>query len=367
MKTILHAIDTKGPGGAETVFMDLASLLPKHKYRSLAVITGKGWVHDELCRRGIDPIIINTGGSFDWRYLKGLIKIINLENVDLIQSHLLGSGVYCSLAGLITRKPVIATFHGAVDISDRERLKSSKFRIINLGASRIIAVSNNLSRNIAHRTPLNTSKTTVIYNGINIADFHTPHSEQLRRQFGWLENDIIIGCLGNIRSAKGYDILLRAAAILKDKSTNYKFVIAGQGKGSLYDNLLEQRRHLHLDEIVQFLGFCDDPAVFLSNLDLFVLSSTSEGFSIATIQAMATGLPVIVTRSGGPEEIVSHGKNGWMVEPGNPGAIAEAIELLINNKELSTELAENGRNHASQNFNLNTMLEAYSNIYDEFI
>jgi len=102
MKTILHSIDTTGPGGAETVFIELATRLPADKYRSVVVIRGKGWVYEELCRRGITPVLLDTRGSFNLRYLMGLRKIIRDEGVDLIQAHLLGTSVYCSLAGLLT-------------------------------------------------------------------------------------------------------------------------------------------------------------------------------------------------------------------------------------------------------------------------
>ena len=95
MKTILHTIDTAGPGGAETVFIDLVTRLPERKYRSVVVIRGKGWVYDELCRRGVKPILLEAKGSFNLRYLFGLRKIVQSEGVDLIQSHLLGTNVYC--------------------------------------------------------------------------------------------------------------------------------------------------------------------------------------------------------------------------------------------------------------------------------
>jgi len=367
MKTILHIIDTTGPGGAETVFIDIITHLPKDKYRSIVIIRGKGWVYEELCRRGVKPLILDAKGSFNWRYLKSLVGLIWREKVDLIQSHLLGSNVYCSLAGLITRKPVVATFHGAVDVGEKERLKGLKFGAINLGASSIIAVSDSLKRNIVERTPLKNSKTCVIYNGINTTDFRRPHSAAIRRQFGWADSDIIIGSLGNIRKAKAYDVLLQAAALLKERIGNLRFVIAGQGKGRLYDELLRFRDELELGEIVHFLGFNDDPAEFLSNLDLFLLSSTSEGFSIATIQAMAAGLPVIATRSGGPEEIISHKENGWLVEAGSAAEIACAIDRLIMDTVLRNTLSIKGQEHAKQSFDIQAMLDGYQNIYDRLM
>ena len=119
-----------------------------------------------------------------------------------------------------------------------------------------------------------------------------------------------------------------------------------------------------LQETVQFLGFVEDPADFLSGLDLFLLSSLTEGFSIATIQAMAANLPVIVNRSGGPEEIVTHGVNGWMVPAGNPGAIAEALKYLVGNPALRAMLAAAGRQHVVENFDLSTILDAYGRVYN---
>jgi glycosyltransferase involved in cell wall biosynthesis len=364
MKTILHTIDTTGPGGAETVFIDLVTRLSKEKYRPVVVIRGKGWVYEELSRRGIKPELMDAKGSFNWQYLSGLISLVRREGVDLIQSHLLGSNVYCSLAGLLTRTPVVATFHGAVDVNENERLKELKFRSINLGARYIVAVSDSLRRDIIGRTPLKARKISVIYNGIETANFQRPRSVALRQQYGWTEEDIIIGSLGNIRPAKGYDILLRAAALLHETPHVFRFVIAGEGKTGLIDDLQRLRNELGLQNTVQFLGFVNDPADFLSNLDMFLLSSISEGFSIATIQAMAAGLPSIVTRSGGPLEIISHGENGWMVDAGSPAAIAEAILFLAADPELCRRLAKNGREHAAKNFDMGAMLAAYEDLYD---
>ena len=156
--------------------------------------------------------------------------------------------------------------------------------------------------------------------------------------------------------------------MLRHRLPSARFVIAGQGnQGGLYGKLRRMREELGLKETVQFIGFVADPAGFLSNLDLFLLSSISEGFSISTIQAMAANLPVIVTRSGGPEEIVTHGINGWTVSAGSPVAIAEAVVKLAGDPDLCTTLAEEGRRHAVTNFDIKSMLLAYSNVYDDIL
>ncbi|MDH5387404.1 MAG: glycosyltransferase family 4 protein [Gammaproteobacteria bacterium] len=367
MKTILHTIDTNEPGGAETVFIDLATRLPREKYRSLIVIQGKGYIYDELKKRGAKPILLDTRGSFNWRYLKGLISIIRRENVDLIQSHLLGSNVYCSLAGLLTKTPVVAVFHGAVDIDKHERFKWLKFSAINRGAQCIVAVSKNLRDSIIKASPLRKDLTKVIYNGIEIGDFERPHSRLMRQNYGWNDKDIIVGSLGNMHHAKGYDVLLRSAALLKGSGLTFRFVIAGQIKEDIYKDLVKLKTDLSLNETVYFIDFISDPAYFLSNIDYFLLPSLSEGFSIATIQAMAANLAVIVTRSGGPEEIVTHEENGLMVAPGNPVAIAEAVKTLADDSELRIKLACQGNKHVTQTFRIESMLAAYEDIYNSLL
>lgn len=372
MKTILHIIDSAGPGGAETVFIDLATRLPKSEYRSVIVIRDKGWIYDELSRRGFTPILLEAKGSFNWRYLLAIRSIIIREKVDLIQSHLLGSNVYSSLVGLLMRKPVITTFHGGVDVSESERFLGMKFGLINIGSNRIVAVSNSLRDDIARRTPLNPKKTEVIYNGIDTTDYEREKSDTFRQQFGWGKGDTIIGSLGNIRPAKAYDVLLQAAALVKKQGLNCRFVIGGDGgtknnPNRLYRQLLETRESSGLQEQVKFIGFVDDPADFLSKVDMFLLSSSSEGFSISTIQAMASSLPVIATRCGGPEEIVDHMINGWLVEKNNPEAIAEVIKVLCESTEIRKELSTSAKQKVDTTFAMKAMLSGYQRLYSNII
>ena len=367
MKTILHVIDTTGPGGAETVFIDLATRLPGDKYRSVVLIRGKGWVYEELSRRGAVPILLDAKGSFNWRYLSGICKLIRSEGVDLIQSHLLGSNVYCALAGLLTHTPVVATFHGSVDIGKNERFKRLKFGIINAGANSIVAVTDSLRADIIDRTALKAGKIRIIYNGIDTSLFQRPRSSALRHKYGWGNNDVVIGSLGNIRIAKGYDILLRAAALLQKSPRSYRFVIAGQSNSNLINQLLELREKLGLDDRVQFLGFIDDPAEFLSNLDIFLSSSISEGLPLSAIQGMVAKLPMIATRCGGYEGLITNGENGVLVEIGRPEAIAEAIEKVASDSDLQEKLSENARKHAVSTFDIQVMLAAYTQIYDRLM
>lgn len=366
MKTVLHTIDTTGPGGAETVFVNLAAKIDRQRFRSVVAINGPGWVHDELQRRGLNPILLTAGKntSFDFRYLRQLIDIVRRERVDLIHSHLFGANVYSSLVGLLCGVPVVSTFHGAVDVGGRNRLRGLKFALINAGSRKIVFVSDHLRRQLLAGTRLAPARAARIYNGIDLAHHAPARDARLRRELGLDDEDVLTGAIGNLRPAKGYDVLLHAAALLAAKDRRFKIIIAGHGAGRLQERLLELRAQLGLEAQVFFLGFRADVAALLRNLDIFVLSSTTEGLSISTIEAMACGLPVVVTRSGGPEEIVRHEDNGLLVDVGSPDQIAAAIERIAGDAALRQLLSANA-SRAAVRFGETAMIADYEALYDD--
>ena len=365
MKNILHAIDTTGPGGAETVFMTLAKGLDPSRFRSYVAVAGPGWLHDQLQRQGFDPFIVGGQRGFDFGYLKRLVSIIRKQRIEIVQSHLFGSNVYCSLAGAITRGPVVCTFHGSVDVSHRSVLRSLKLKIVNRCARRIVSVSRSLEKELCDLGLLSRKKSATVYNGVDTTVFSHARNDSIRKQFGLGESDILVGAVGNIRPAKSYEMLLLAAAALAQASPRYKVLIAGQGDGELYQRLLAQRRELGIENTVFFVGFQGDIPKLLNNFDIFVLSSSTEGFSIATIEAMACELPVIATRCGGPEEIIRHEEDGILVDVGDSKQLAAAVQRVCEDQTFGRRLAQQARATVLSRFSTDNMLSSYQRIYDQ--
>ncbi|MHB8346838.1 MAG: glycosyltransferase [Acidiferrobacterales bacterium] len=364
---ILHTIDTNGPGGAETVFVELAAQRMFPDDCNIVAITGTGWVHDELRRRGVSPYVISISGSFDIRYLYGLVRLIRRHRIDLIQSHLLGSNVYCSVAGLICGVPVVSTFHGSVDFCSSERHLAMKRFVLNRGSSRCVFVSDSLREEIVARSGISRSKAVTIHNGIDSAAFTPRRNDMLRRELALADDAIIVGAVGNIRVSKGYDTLLRAAALLRDGDPRYQFVVVGEGGNALAQRLQHLRRELGLDDVVHFIGFRQDVAPLLNSFDVFVLSSVSEGFSLATVQAMACGVPVVATRSGGPEEIITDGENGILVDVRTELQLADAIRRVTDDAVFRKSLAANALQLVRSRYTLDVMLLRYRALYEELI
>ena len=144
-------------------------------------------------------------------------------------------------------------------------------------------------------------------------------------------------------------------------------MIAGQSNSSLTDELLALRKELGLEDKVQFLGFLDDAAGFLSNLDLFLSSSVSEGLPLSAIQAMVAKLPIIATRCGGYNGLITDRENGCLVDVGSPQAIADAIEMVAADPGLQSKLSEKARKHAIETYDIQVMLKAYEQVYSRFI
>ena len=361
--TILHAIDTTGPGGAETVFLQLAQTLNFPGVRNLALIKGPGWVEDQLIARQIPYLTLKPFGWLSLPYYWHLVKILHRHNVRLIQANLLGSTLTFAIVSLLLRIPLVATLHGRVDVNPNERWMTIKKWIMKCGVDQLIAVSDDLSRYIGQRQLADPTAVAVIYNGINTSDYGRTPSQSLRQLLQLDDDAILIGSVGNVRPAKAYDILIDCAAIVVKQLPNAHFVVAGHQKPKLMKLLNEQIQRLNLGGNVHFVGYQQPSAVFLGQLNIFALSSSSEGFSIATIEAMATGLPVVATRCGGPEEIIEPDKTGLLVPSGNPQALAEAIMKLHSDPGLALRLAKAAKDCTSERFSSSVMLDRYTEIY----
>jgi glycosyltransferase involved in cell wall biosynthesis len=260
----------------------------------------------------------------------------------------------------------VTTFHGASDVTRRgfrNRIKWLAFR----RANALVCVSASLSA-LAKRTPgVNADRVRTILNGVDFARLSAMRSESLRSSLQLPPDTLLLGALGNIRAPKGYNLLLPAIAQLRSEGFNVHLAIAGDDRGDLADALRAQRAALGLDASVTLLGYQSDPAAFLEGLDLFVLSSTSEGFSLATVQAMAAELPIVATRSGGPEELLSHDVHGWLVAAGSSTALRDGIATLIADPARRARLAASARSRALENFSIETMISRYQALYDELL
>ena len=366
--SILHAIDTTGPGGAETVFLDLVQNLTLEGYNNYAIIKGSGWVEDQLKRRGIAYYIVKPQGFLSIEYYIQLYKLIRSNNTRLIHAHLLGSTLTYSILSFFLRIPVIATLHGRVDVNPNERFVIIKNRIMKYGVSKLIAVSRDLASYIAARKLFKENNIQVIYNGIDESRYGKDSSHELRSALGIGDDAILVGSLGNVRPAKSYEVLIEAAAyLIHEKKQNIHFVVAGHKKSELMRKLDALIAKHAIADRIHFIGFHENTASYLGQLDFFALSSSSEGFSIATIEAMASGLAVVATRCGGPEEILQDNVTGLLVAIESPQELGDKLLYLIQHQADAQRIATAGKAHAVSVFSFAAMIDAYRKVYAHYL
>ncbi len=361
MKTVLHIIDTTGPGGAETVFVELAAGLDPKLYRSIVLVRGPGWLKDQLVERSVELYEENCKGSFNVRFLIFLIRLIKQQDVDLIHTHLLGSAVYGCLAAWFCRRPVVTTFHGNVDVSSQERYLRAKFSIINSFANKVVFVSEKLQANFLTRVSLNPRKCTVVLNGTRKPRV-VGNKSASRSVLSLPQDKILLGALGNIRSAKAYSVFVEAVSVLRQRGYDVHAAIAGQGDGPLLVELQNLIATHWLTEVFSLLGFVKDTNSFLDAIDCYVISSSSEGHPLALTQAMMVGLPIVVTRCG-VEEIVEAEKEAIVVQKNSSLALADGIERMLAHTDVMMAMGERAMKKSIATFGLESMIHRYEQIY----
>jgi glycosyltransferase involved in cell wall biosynthesis len=362
--SVLHIIDTAGPGGAETIFLQTATRLDRARFKHTAVIGGAGWLAKQLQETGLQPHIVPAKGSFNVRYLLTLLRLARQQRSDVIVAHLYGSSIYASLVGILLSIPVVSVLHGQSDVTDAERFSSAKAAIVRKGSRRVIFVSERLQDHLRARLRLTAAQCAVIANGVDTEGFRPGRDRSLRAELGLSDDTALIGAIGNVREPKAYAVLLRAARTLLDRSQRFHMVIAGDCSNALGRQLQQLSRDLGTERNVTFLGLRPDVSQILNNLDVFVLSSDTEGFSIACIEAMACGIPVVATRSGGPEQILE-GEAGLLVPTADPTALALAITELLSSKELAAALTAKATKRVHERYSLTTMLSRYQALLED--
>ncbi|AZR42803.1 glycosyltransferase family 4 protein [Marinobacter salarius] len=355
---ILHVIDTTGPGGAETVFLDLAQETMRRGHKSIALIRGPGWVQDQLKKRGIAYEVCDCKGSLNVRFLVFLVSVIRRHGITHIQSHLLGSNVYTSLVGLLLRIPVVNTFHGHVDISKKERFRNIKLAIVRAGARHVVSVTDELKHSI-NRTTRGWShlNAAVIPNGIDVTKL-----EKLPiKPFDENSGRMVFGCLGNIRPAKNYSLAVEFIALLQRKGVDVELRVAGDDTKPEAQALKEYALTCGVGKKVQFLGFIDDVCAFLSDIDVFLMTSSSEGHPLALTQALAAGLPVISTRNGVekivPEEFM------FLAHDQTPESLEVARTKLLITEDLN-KIRVKARVYVLNHYSLDSMFSRYFQLYE---
>lgn len=196
---------------------------------------------------------------------------------------------------------------------------------------KVIAVAEGVKRELMRWYGVPADDIVVIPNGVDLNEFSPDHDGSVRgtvrKELGLDADDMAILFVGNEYDRKGLEYLIEALHALRMPSV--KLIVAGDDERSPY---IERARHLGVERQVIFLGHCSQIARYCKGADVFSMPTEYEAFALATLEAAASELPLVVTKVNGTEELVKHGENGLFI-PRNGEAIAAALHLLLNDRE----------------------------------
>jgi glycosyltransferase involved in cell wall biosynthesis len=364
--TIMHLIDTAGPGGAETVFAQLASELGKRGTRSLTVVPREDWLTSRLREMALEPVLLDARGSMNVKYLRALLALGRREKVRLIHTHLLGSAVYGALLGMLLRCPVLAVIHGPTDLKGVGSFAGVKRWLLRKRCSAIVAVSTS-TRAALIDFGIPEDAIHLIPNGVDTELYVPGDAHDLRDELGIGPHQPLFGAVGNIRKPKAYEVLLNAAARVVERLPDARFVVVGQGDGAQLEALRDLHRSLGLGERFVFAGFRRNVPALFHNFDAFVSSSRSEGLSLSFLEAMAAGRAIVATRSGGPQEVLEDRVSGILVPTDDPEALAASLCEVATDRNLKTSLGVRARERVVRDFSLASMSANYRALYKSLI
>jgi glycosyltransferase involved in cell wall biosynthesis len=221
-----------------------------------------------------------------------------------------------------------------------------------------VAPSADLRRRLLVLFPEYANKTVFIHNGIDVEDFASPAAPTRFEKKRYLLS------VSAYKTQKALDVLIRAMKTVSKREPDVKLILVGEGD-VVRRELESLAAKLGLGGRIEFQGRKNrrEVAALLRGCEAFVLPSRFETFGIAILEAMASSRPVVVTKAGGMPEIVRNGVTGFVVEPGNPDALADALVTLCGDADLRHRFGEAGFQDVCQRFHTERMGESYEHVF----
>jgi len=381
-RKLVQILRSASYGGVETHVYDIMRMLDRRYYDVILVALTNLTVSDKFRDLGIKIICLN---DTEWMSPKSLLSVMPLLRLlrclkpDMVHLHgtrpiFIGS-IAARLAGL---SRIVSTVHSSYQLMALDVAKSRQRRMANLGrmtyliglllSTKVITVSSFLGaecRDIVSILPgfltrrIN-DKIVTIYHGVDTSRYAGNTSRHKPAH----DNCTVIGTVSRLdEPKKGIAVLIHSLHSLLARNYKVRLKIAGDGPSlSELENIV---RLYDLEKHVEFCGFCSDVPNFLRGIDIFVLPSLCEGFGLVNLEALAAGLPVVASDTGGVSEAVHDGINGLLVPPGDVAALAHKIAYLLENRDIHMMLGENGKKTVTDHFELKININRVLALYDE--
>lgn len=361
--TILYIIGQLNRGGAE---QQLHELLAHSDFNAIVLsLAHGGYWAGPLREKGIPVIELKREGHLELRRLWQTAQVIRKIQPDLIHIALDGRTALYPRLGMILagyKNPVLAEqrSHPTYYPGWFRRLMP----LLNRRVDAIVSTSYSAHEYLVGHRLATEAQSCVIPSGINTARFHDP----ALREGDWPWPDewrgkLIVGTVGHLTEAKSPETFIQTAARVRETHPDVRFALIGSGP--LEGDLRQLIDMLGVGDTVWLAGERHDVPRLLQFMDIFMLNSRSEGLPISIIEAMAAGLPCVVTDVGDCGYVVLHEQTGYVVPVGDVAGLARGVIQLADDPALRQQMGQRGRERADQEFDVQVMVRRYAEVYDQ--
>lgn len=350
-------------GGLERVVVTLARQQASAGHDvAVACLFVEGVLAPELRAAGIHVSCLHKRPGVDLRAIAALRALYRSERVDIVHSHNAVANYYAAAAAVGSTVRLVNTRHGmgAQASGRKERL----FKLSVARTDAVVAVCRAARKMFAANRLAPDAKLQVVLNGIDLQG-QVPgamQAAQARRDLNLDVGDFVIGTVGRLNGAKNHRRLLDAFALLRRNRSASRLVIIGGGE--LHADLERHAAHLGLGTAVLFAGDRSDARSLLPAFDLFAMTSDTEGYSLALLEAGAAGLPCVVSDVGGNAEIVQQGVTGLVAASNDPAAFAAGFERLAHDTDLRHRMGRQAREWVERHGSASAMAADYERLYE---
>jgi glycosyltransferase involved in cell wall biosynthesis len=343
-------------GGALQVFYILNGL--KARGITNTLVCPEGSEISRQAEKDAHVLAVPFFGDLDLTFLPRLCRIILSERPDIVHVHSRrGADIWGGLAGYLTKTPAIITRR--VDNPEPAWIARLKYSMYN----RIVTISDGI-RKVLLTENLPPEKITLIHSAVDFSRYDGPRERDwFFREFGLDPQHKVIGTVAQLIPRKGHHFIVEAAPYILKQFPETRFLFFGQGP--LKKELQNLCREKGLENIIYFAGFRTDLERILPCLDVLLHPATMEGLGVSLLQAAASEVPIIGTRAGGIPEIVHHGINGYLIDPGDTEAIVSSLLTLLHDPEKRRLFGQAGRKLVESSFSIDAMVDGYLRIYNE--
>lgn len=348
--------------------MLILGLDPEQYKSKVCYFSGKPDGKNILDRHGLSIYLdIDNPSKHKIKTLIMLKNVINTERPDILHCHRHAAIVFGVLASLTDQIKTISHVHGL------NRTRSFKRRFTNWfilrRVDKIITVSDSVKHDVIETNwNMDPSKVVSVRNCIDptMIDDINVSKMNARLRLGISEDEVVYGTVGRLVSTKGQTYLIEAFSQIHKKMPNARLVIVGEGP--LFRKLAKLAEELEVSSRVIFAGYREDVLELIRGFDVFVLPSLAEGLSIALLEAMASGLPVIASEVGGIPEVFGNSHCGRLVPPKDATALSVAmVEIGLLDNDHKKRLGKEGRRKIEEEFTADVMIRQIQEIYDSVL